>query len=440
MTDVSIADDVVVAGLSTPSTELTPPDHTYLYMDTPSRPMHWAMVLELGEGAALSLDAIRERVRERAARYELFRMGIREGRWRAPEVVIADQIDVAQHVTAAVYDDDRDLERKISELLGTHLPRVQPFWQITLFSPNAESRSGSGQFVLLRVHHSISDGIAGAAFAALLADGSPDELAEFDRFATSPRFRVAEVEATALKDAKASFNAQHAAAKTGRGWPRLTKSGRREHALYSESTRTLRRTAKKYGASVQELIVAAIGAAVSSLPPSTAKAVTENIRVTLPVTLDPEFRHTGNAVSVSLLNLPGNQPDLTAQINCAHEQLTLIAQTRPELALAAADNLPRMPWPIQRAIVNASMAHMSPDIHIGVNPGFSRVRSVLGADIAGLTALSPLAGYSFSVTALILGTRTTFGIVTDAQALPGYATDFVSRFQQVLADAADGME
>ncbi len=82
------------------------------------------------------------------------------------------------------------------------------------------------------------------------------------------------------------------------------------------------------------------------------------------------------------------------------------------------------------------MGHMHPDIHIGINPGFSRVRSVLGKPIVGLTPLSPLAGYSFSVTILILGTTTTFGIVTDAAALPpGYADKFVATFDKVLNEA-----
>jgi diacylglycerol O-acyltransferase / wax synthase len=79
---------------------------------------------------------------------------------------------------------------------------------------------------------------------------------------------------------------------------------------------------------------------------------------------------------------------------------------------------------------------MSPDIHIGINPGFSRLRSVLGKPITELTALSPLAGYSFSVTSLILGKRTSFGIVMDPAALPpGYAATFVEHLDRVLGEA-----
>lgn len=89
------------------------------------------------------------------------------------------------------------------------------------------------------------------------------------------------------------------------------------------------------------------------------------------------------------------------------------------------------PGPIFRLLSGASMK-MSPDIHVGINPGFTRVRALLGAPIAGLTALSPLVGYSFSVTILILGSRTSFGIVYDPSALPGYGGTFVEAFDTHL--------
>src|SRR5690606_10068236 len=63
--------------------ELAPPDHTYLHLDTKTAPMVWAMVMVLAEdGEPLSIDDLRARVRERATLFDIFRLGIREGRWR----------------------------------------------------------------------------------------------------------------------------------------------------------------------------------------------------------------------------------------------------------------------------------------------------------------------------------------------------------------------
>ncbi|WP_238421757.1 wax ester/triacylglycerol synthase family O-acyltransferase [Gordonia sp. 'Campus'] len=417
-------------------TELARPDHTYLHMDKDSAPMHWSMILQLDtEGELLGLDEVRARVRERAGLFDIFRMGVRNGRWRKPEVVLADDgWDAGLHVTETGFMDRAHLQRRVSALLESPLPRPRPFWDITVFTPSAGAE-GVGQWLLLRVHHSISDGIAGAAFAALLADGGPEDLAEFERFATSPRFRISGIDPEKLTEAKAAYGDQHAAGGgKKRAWPALTKSGKREHALYTASTRTLRKAAKRNDATVHEFLLAAIGRAISLNPPASPQA--DVVRVTLPVTLDEEFRHTGNAVSVALLNLLGNEPDLSRQIDRARSELATIAERRPELFLAAADDLPRAPvWGLQRAIVNASMSHMHPDIHIGINPGFSRVRSVLGKSIVTLTPLSPLAGYSLSVTTLILGHTTTFGVVTDSQALPGYAERFVATLDEVLQEA-----
>ncbi|MFD2394837.1 hypothetical protein ACFSSF_15100 [Dietzia aerolata] len=73
----------------TPSITYGPPDHTYLHLDTPSRPMHWAMLLEVDPEPAgpLDLEAVRHRVAERASRYDLFRTGIEGGRWTRPRMI-----------------------------------------------------------------------------------------------------------------------------------------------------------------------------------------------------------------------------------------------------------------------------------------------------------------------------------------------------------------
>ncbi|MGZ8178374.1 wax ester/triacylglycerol synthase domain-containing protein [Williamsia sp. SKLECPSW1] len=412
-------------------TDFGPPDFTYLHMDTPRRPMHWAMVLGIESGdVPVTLESVRDRVRERVGRYEVFRTGVRNGRWRRPQIVVADIVDVDRHVTASEVRDGDQLLRHVADLCETHLPRPDPFWHIEVVT-----RVDTGaQTIVLRVHHSLSDGIAGAAFAALLADGSDSDLAEFDRFATSPRFRVGSLDSADLADAKKAHHEQWTRGQEGRGpsaWPALTSSGRREVALHSASTRDVRRAARAHDASVHEFLLAAIGRTLSANPPGDTHP--DTIRVTLPATLDPSFRHTGNAVSVSLLNLDGRETDLDRQIDRCRSELALFDQRRPYLALAAAGPTP--PWPVMRAIVGASMSRMHPDIHIGINPGFSRVRSVLGRRITSLTPLSPLGGYSFSVTSLILGDRVSFGIVADAAALPGYASRFVEAFEGVLAEA-----
>lgn len=410
-----------------------PPDHTYLHLDTPSRPMHWAMLLEVDPQPVgrLDLDTVRSRVADRASRYDLFRTGITGGRWTRPRMLQVAEISPELQVTAVDVADQAELHEAIGQLMAEPLRRGLPYWHITLLSVlGTEDQAGDRQYLLVRVHHSLSDGIAGAAFSALLADGSDEDLSEFDRFATSPRFSISGIEKEALRTAKTAFEDAWADGEQGRRWPALTEDRRREVAWHSVSTRELRRAAKRAGATPHEFVLAAVGAALSTAPPTADRS--ENIRVTLPVTLDKDFRHTGNAVAVSLLTLSGDQDSVSAQLPRIREQLTRIEDDSMALYLAAADDAPRAPWPIFRLLSGASMKKMSPDIHVGINPGFTRVRTVLGAPIAGLTALSPLVGYSFSVTILILGTRSSFGLVYDPAALPGYGETFVEAFDTHL--------
>lgn len=419
-----------------PSIRLGPQDHTYLHLDAPGRPMHWAMLLELGPGpdGPVDLAAVRDRVADRAARYDLFRTGIAGGRWTRPRVRQTDRIDPEAQVTGADYAGPADLHARVGALMGTPLDRGLPLWHITLFTPT-DPPAPEGQFLLIRVHHSLSDGIAGAAFSALVADGTDDELAEFDRFATSPRFRISGIDAATRKAAGSAFDDAWEQGREGRNWPALTDTGRREVAWHSVATRGLRRAAARSGATPHEFILAAVGAAISATPPGGGRS--ENVRVTLPVTLDKEFRHTGNAVAISLLNLAGDRVSVDDQLPRVREQLERIDRDSMALHLAAADDAPRAPWPIFRILSGASMKKMSPDIHVGINPGFTRVRTVLGAPLADLTALSPLVGYSFSVTVLILGGRTSFGIVHDGDALPGYGARFIESFGELGTSAND---
>lgn len=417
----------MTAGVQPGVADFGPSDFTYLHTDAPGAPTHWGMLLTLADGDVVTLDEVRARVGDRIDRYELFRIGVRGGRDDAPEIVVADDVDVAAHVTEERFDGD--IAPRVAAILEQSLPQPRPYWNMTLLT------SQDAQYILVKVHHSLSDGIAGAAFSALLADGSDEDLSSFDRFATSPRFRVGAPDDNVLAGARAAFEKQWMDGEEGRAWPALTDGGHRESAVFSASTRELRRAARAHGASVHEFLVAAIGTAVSIAPPVSDGPQSSNIRVTLPVTLDPEFRHTGNAVAVSLLNLPGDDTDLDSQIARARSELTLIDSERLGLALASVDGAPPIAWSDMRTIVSESMTRMSPDIHIGINPGFTRVHSVLGRPIAELTAMSPLIGYSFSVTGLILGTRTTLGIVADRDALAGYPARFVEALTAVVAAA-----
>ena len=422
------------AGVSTAPavTEFGPTDFTYLHTDTDSRHGHWAMALELEPGdPALTLDAVRARVRERVSLFDLFRIGVREGRELEPEIVLHDDVDVDRHVTEGQFTDRDDLYRRIAGLLEQPLPRPDPFWSVTLLT---SSETGD-QVILLKVHHSLSDGIAGAAFAGLLADVKDGDFSEFERFATSPRFRTGPIDPDLLHSSRVAFEKQWMDGEAGRDWPALTESGQREIALYRASTRTLRRAAKAHDASVHEFLLGAIAKTLSVAAPNGEGPQSESIRVTLPVTLDQSFRHTGNAVAISLLNLLGSESDLNRHIDRARAELAIVESSRMELALVANDQEPAPPWAEMREIVAASMDRMSPDIHIGINPGFTRVRSALGRKIAALTPLSPLVGYSFSVTCLILGGTTTFGIVADPAALPGYPARFIEAFDAVIAEA-----
>jgi diacylglycerol O-acyltransferase len=408
---------------------LTPIDLTYLHMESRSRPMHWALAIRLTPGAApVTVDQLRDRVRDRSRLFTVFGLGVQHGRWRRATETLAADWDAGAHANAVSVDDEASLLSTIAGLMQGRLRGPKPMWDVTLVT----RRDTQTQLILLRVHHCLSDGIAGAAFAALLADADNETLREFDRFGTSPRFCLEQPSPDIIRQARRALLGQWRGAKQWHRWPRLTRSGRREIALYSFSTREIRRAALDRHASVHEYLLAVAGCAISVSPPS-ARAI-PRVRVALPVTLDSDMRHTGNAVAVGLVNLSGSERRLETQLACVRDELLTVQHRRPELALSHLATVgQRLPWAVQRIVTKATMAVLNPEVHIGVNPSYSSIRSVWGHRIADIVPLSPLAGYSLSVTILLLGDRTTFGIVADGRALPGYAETFKRQLDQALS-------
>ena len=112
-----------------------------------------------------------------------------------------------------------------------------------------------------------------------------------------------------------------------------------------------------------------------------------------------------------------------------------VAKYQPELALPAIAGRSRLlPWPAQRLASIGAMRLLHPDIILGVNPGFSSARSVFGNRISRVYPFSPLNYASIAISALRLGSLTSFGIVSDPVALPGYLPRLTEYLRHTIDD------
>ena len=409
---------------------LTDLDHDFLHIETRRRPMHWAVLFDLEDsGDPISIDHLRGRVRERALAYDAFQLGISRGKWRKPLVGRASETELADNVDQVFVGTDSDATAWISRLMSDPLTGSRPRWRISLLNQERPKR----QRIVVCAHHVLADGIAAAGFGALFADGSPEELRHFERFLTADRFELGPIDKSDAKRAIRSFRTSWHEGSARPRWPRLT-SGRHEIGYLSVPTVELLRMATQRSASVGEYILSCVGVALNACPPD-GRGLPRKVRTLVPVTLDPRLHHTGNAVGLAFLNIPGSTSDFDDHLAECRQQMGAVAKHRPELALPAIAGQSRLlPWPAKRLASIGTMRLLHPDIVVGVNPGFSSARSVFGNRISRVYPFSPLTYTSMAISALVLGGVTSFGIVSDPAALPGYLPRLIGCLRNTIAD------
>jgi diacylglycerol O-acyltransferase / wax synthase len=400
-------------------------DEFFLQIETAWHPTHWALVFDLaaddtaqssrGTGI-VTMEALRARIRARIDSYPMFRLGA-DGSHRNRPILREYDVDTALScVSSAAVIDERQSQALLSSLLAQPLTRDRPFWRAVLI----DQEQPQLQRLALLVHHGISDGIAGAGYAALFIDGDDTQLRQLDRYARAERFAAPPVAANEFLPAVRALASSWRAGVRSRRLPRLTTGSRRAVSALEIPTAKVRREAAAFGAGTSEFLIAAIGAAVAdtareALPAHERPAT---LRALLPATLDNDLRHSGNAMATVLVNLAGEEADLKHRIATARAQLATISETGAALALPAIGRFAsRLPWTARRTAARATLARLAPDLHIAVNPAYVNFQSVLGRAVTGIRPLVPLLGDPLSVTCIVLGRAVHIGIVWDPDAL-----------------------
>jgi diacylglycerol O-acyltransferase / wax synthase len=400
-------------------------DRFFLQVETDRRPTHWALVFDLAADdaaeswsgtVAVNVEALRARIRARIERYPMFRLGA-DGSHRKQPILREYGVETALScVSSAAVADERQCQELLSSMLAQPLTQDRPSWRAVLID---QARPRLQRLALL-VHHSVSDGIAGAGYAALFIDGDDTQLRQLERYVRTERYAAPPVAASEFVPAVCALTSSWRSGVRSRRLPQLTTGSRRAVSALEIPTAQVRRAAAAFGAGTSEFLVAAIGAAVAdtarvALP---AHERPSTLRAFLPATLDNDLRHSGNAVSMVLVNLAGGEADLNQRIATARAQLAIISDTNAALALPAISRVvSRLPWAAQRTAARATLAILAPDLHLGINPAYMNVQSILGRVVTGIQPLSPLLGNALSFTCLVLGRAIYIGIVWDPDAL-----------------------
>ncbi len=365
----------------------------------------------------------------------------------APEWVEDPGFDIAHHVHHSALPppgDDTALYRFVAEAMEPRLDRDRPLWRCWIIEGLAD-----GQWaILMKIHHSIADGIAAMHLLAGLSDGG-----EVDTFVGKIRGSRAPAKPP-LRPSKPSLNpldwvrgAWHAAsdvtaaaAQAAEGTfgilDTLLRPGTRSSLngpvtsmrCYSAAQVSLRDVEKirdKFDVTLNDVALAAITDSYrAALIRRGEQPRRDSLRTLVPVSVRSAdaMNRTDNRVSVMLPYLPVDKADRVEQLGAVHQRLarakfsgqreaasTILSATKfVPFALTAwsVRALTRLP---QRGIV--TVATNVPGPRCGVQ--------IMGRDVVRLLPIPPVAlRLRSGIAILSYGDQLVFGIIADLDAGP----------------------
>ena len=157
-------------------------DATFLYNETPTEHMHTlkVAVFDPAPGGTPPFELLREEVGRRLARFAAFRRRLARvpGDLHHPVWVEGGEPDLDYHVRRAripAPGTSQEMDRVVGRLAGWPLDRAHPLWQLWLLEGRADGRVA----VMVKLHHSVADGVAvNALLGSLMSTDPESSLAE----------------------------------------------------------------------------------------------------------------------------------------------------------------------------------------------------------------------------------------------------------------------
>jgi diacylglycerol O-acyltransferase / wax synthase len=446
-------------------------DAAWLHMDRPTNLMVINSVLWFDE--PIDWPATQAVLRERLiAPFPRFRQLAVDGRPGAtPHWEDDPHFDLALHVHrrgVPAPGDRRALEELVSDLIAMPLDRSKPLWDVYLLEGY-----GKGCALLVRMHHAIADGIAlGRVLLSLTdSDGQPVEfapgppsdrgvgarLAALARPATaalSAGRAVAHEGTEALLHPERLDSLAHTVESDARAFAKFLLPGTdSQSALKGDlgvphrvawatmSLATVRRTARAFDATVNDVLVAAVAGAVGEHLRARGDDVAE-LHALVPFNLrpldEPLPRDLGNRFGLVLLGLPVGIEDPLERLHAVQEQMSAIKSSHEgAIAYGILGIIGRTPPLVEERLVNFFSTKGT--MVLTNVPGPRHPVTLAGTPVRGVLVWAPCSGgVGMSVSVFSYAGKVSVGFLVDAGLVadPHPLADAVRRDVLGLARAA----
>jgi WS/DGAT/MGAT family acyltransferase len=322
-------------------------DVSFLYMETPSTPMHvgGVCVLEPPAGEAFDYDRLVELITQRIGLVPRYRQKVRTvpGRLANPVWVDDEDFDVTYHVRRSALPKPgtrEQLKELVARLQSRPLDRSRPLWEIYLVE-GLEGGPGGGPRVgiITKTHHAMVDGVSAVDIGTVLLDlePTPREVPEDDwqprkepdfihlvagavvDLVTRPtaaldtaRAAVTDVRATASRVGSVAGGVLSQAKLMARPAPEtplnVTIGEQRRFGTADTELEDYKRVRKAHGGTVNDVVLATVSGALRTWMLTRGEKVrpTTVVRAMVPVSVraDAEKGELGNRVSSYFVDLP----------------------------------------------------------------------------------------------------------------------------------------
>lgn len=396
---------------------LTALEASFVGLERPGLPMHIAAVLVLEPDPKLGPVSMRDLRRHVASRVRWLprftQRIVQDGLRLRPRWTDARPLDLEAHLFRHVLRPgagEAEVARLCGELHGDPLPRNRPLWQMHLID------GGPRQVLMVKLHHSIADGVGGMYIAETL----------FDRAAPAPRRPAAPHLAPPTLSAPPAISLAQAltgAVFTLAGGPvalpsryNLVVGGERVVAFAALPMEDIAALKRRLGGSVDDVLLALVAAALRRIGPATMP-----LRAMVPVSTWAPGRtgSTGNHVTAMFVDLPQDTSDLATLVGRIAASKSLLRSAHAATGMSMlVEAVGFLPSPLHRAVVRASTSLPFANVIVSDTPGSPEPLALLGRRIIACHPLIPLSRtVGLSIAAISMGGVMGLGVVADPRAL-----------------------
>jgi diacylglycerol O-acyltransferase len=433
-------------------TRLSALDTSFLEVETPTAHMHvgWAAVFDPPEARERpSFDELLAHIGGRMSRAPRYRQRLAEVPLGAADPVWVDDpgFRVERHVR---HSQSTDLSSLIDDVMSRQLRRDRPLWEVWVADRLADGRLA----IVGKAHHCMVDGLAAVELATLLLDPEPEPpapdpdswtpaeppgplglLADGLVHRASTLLGVATTPLRLATRPREALRLPALAAETGRavadsvrpgaGASRFTGRGSalRHLATARRPLEDLRGTARAVGASVNDVLLAAVAGGVHAFEVERGGSPAP-LKTMVPVSVrssdadgDDEL---GNRIAFVFVDLPCEEPDPLRRLETvAAEMATRKESGEPEGADVLLRLLAYVPRTLQHMFSRLASSPRTFDLTVSNIPGPREPLWMLGCELREAYPVVPMADqHAVSIGLTTVRDDVFLGVYADRHALP----------------------